>query len=95
MEKIIFLDDTKLNVFYNLTINLILFSFFKYQPAIIDLIFCSIGLATSGALEILDLCQNLFNGIVPSQIGVLSSLKALSLGDNRFHGSLPSQGKYS
>ena len=56
-------------------------------------VFFFIGLATSGSLEILDLSENTFDGFVSSQIGVLSSLKALSLGDNRLKGSLPRQGK--
>ncbi|KAF5481736.1 hypothetical protein F2P56_002367 [Juglans regia] len=41
-------------------------------------------------LQILDLWENNFDGVVPQEIGNLSMLTKLSLGNNNFEGSIPS-----
>ncbi|CAL5444142.1 unnamed protein product [Camellia sinensis] len=50
------------------------------------------GLTSFRHLEILDLSRNNFFASIPSTIGALSSLKALSLAQNNLNGSLPIQG---
>ncbi|XP_052486457.1 receptor-like protein EIX2 [Gossypium raimondii] len=43
-----------------------------------------------GSLELLDLSNNQFSGVVPDCFGSFTPLTALNLGDNSFSGSLPS-----
>ncbi|KAF5932231.1 hypothetical protein HYC85_028402 [Camellia sinensis] len=50
------------------------------------------GLTSFRHLEILDLSRNNFFASIPSTIGALSSLKALSVAQNNLNGSLPIQG---
>ena len=50
--------------------------------------------ASLNNLEILDLSGNFFNGIVSSSIRLKSSLKSLSLAENRLNGSFQYQGTY-
>ena len=45
------------------------------------------------SLEILDMSGNMFTGILLPCIGTLSSLKAISLSQNKLHGNLHAKGK--
>ena len=47
-----------------------------------------------GRLELLDMSENDFTGIVPPSIGALFSLEYLFLKRNQLNGSFPTQGMY-
>ena len=54
----------------------------------------SVDWTALGRLELLDMSENDFTGIVPPSIGALFSLKYLFLTRNQLNGSLPTQGMY-
>ena len=57
------------------------------------LLFLLVDMTNFSSLEILDLSDNYFTGSITPYIGVLSSLKAISLSYNRLNGTLNTPGK--